>query len=126
GIFDIVAHPDIFMEIRDTMTDEQSKKLFDENSVIASQIICEKARDMGIPIEINLGGINNNQILLDGNLSYPHPTFWKVASEIDGLQIIQGIDVHDYLKTFEQVDEFSVLISNIISLVQDKIITSEY
>lgn len=126
GIFDIVAHPDIFMEIRDTMTDEQSKKLFDENSVIASQIICEKARDMGIPIEINLGGINNNQILLDGNLSYPHPIFWKVASEIDGLQIIQGIDVHDYLKTFEQVDEFSVSISNIISLVQDKIITSEY
>jgi len=125
GIFDIVAHPDIFMEIRDTMTDEQSKKLFDENSVIASQIICEKARDMGIPIEINFGGVNKNQILSDGNLSYPHPTFWKVASEIDGLKIIQGIDAHD-LKAFEQVDEFSATISNITNLVQDKIITSEY
>jgi len=125
GIFDIVAHPDIFMEIRDTMTDEQSKKLFDENSVIASQIICEKARDMGIPIEINFGGVNKKQILSDGNLSYPHPTFWKVASEIDGLQIIQGIDAHN-LKAFEQVDEFSTSISNITSLVQDKIITSKY
>ena len=125
GIFDIVAHPDIFMEIRDTMTDEQSKKLFDENSLIASQIICEKARDMGIPIEINFSGVNKNQILSDGNLSYPHPTFWKVASEIDGLQIIQGIDAHD-LKAFEQVDEFSISISNITSLVQDKIITSSY
>ena len=125
GIFDIVAHPDIFMDIRDTMTDEQSKKLFDENSVIASQIICEKARDMGIPIEINFGGVNKNQILSDGNLSYPHPTFWKVASGIDGLKIIQGIDAHD-LKAFEQVDEFSATISNITNLVQDKIITSEY
>lgn len=125
GIFDIVAHPDIFMEIRDTMTDEHSKKLFDENSIIASQIICEKARDMGIPIEINFGGVNKNQILSDGNLSYPHPTFWKVASEIDGLKIIQGIDAHD-LKAFEQVDEFSATISNITNLVQDKIITSEY
>lgn len=125
GIFDIVAHPDIFMEIRDTMTDEEAKKLFDENSVIASQIICEKARDMAIPIEMNFGGINKNQILSDGNLSYPHPTFWKVASEIDGLQIIQGIDAHD-LKAFQQVDELSKSISNITSLVQDKIITSEY
>lgn len=125
GIFDIVAHPDIFMEIRDTMTDEQSKKLFDENSMIASQIICEKARDMGIPIEINFGGVNKNQILSDGNLSYPHPTFWKIASEIDGLQIIQGIDAHN-LKAFEQVDELSTSITNITSLVQDKIITSEY
>lgn len=125
GIFDILAHPDIFMEIRDTMTDEHSKKLFDENSIIASQIICEKARDMGIPIEINFGGVNKNQILSDGNLSYPHPTFWKVASEIDGLKIIQGIDAHD-LKAFEQVDEFSATISNITNLVQDKIITSEY
>ena len=125
GIFDIVAHPDIFMEIRDRMTDEHSKKLFDENSIIASQIICEKARDMGIPIEINFGGVNKNQILSDGNLSYPHPTFWKVASEIDGLKIIQGIDAHD-LKAFEQVDEFSATISNITNLVQDKIITSEY
>ena len=125
GIFDIIAHPDIFMEIRDSMTDEHSKKLFDENSIIASQIICEKARDMGIPIEINFGGVNKNQILSDGNLSYPHPTFWKVASEIDGLKIIQGIDAHD-LKAFEQADEFSSTISNITNLVQDKIITGEY
>ena len=125
GIFDIVAHPDIFMEIRDTMTDEQAKKLFDENSIIASQIICEKARDMGIPIEINFGGVNKNQVLSDGNLSYPHPTFWKVASEIEGLKIIQGIDAHN-LKAFEQVDKFSTSISRITELVHDKIITSKY
>ncbi len=95
GIFDIVAHPDHFMEFRDTIINEEDKKLFDENSVIASQIICEKARDMRIPIEINLFHALNNKTLSDGNLAYPHPTFWQVAQEIDGLQILKGIDAHD-------------------------------
>lgn len=125
GIFDIVAHPDIFMEIRDTMTDEQSKKLFDENSVIASQIICEKARDMGIPIEINFGGVNKNQILSDGNLSYPHPTFWKVAQEIDGLKVLKGVDAHD-LGAFIDIPKAEQQIASIEQMVSDKMIKGTY
>lgn len=125
GIFDIVSHPDIFMEFRDTMADEQSKQLFEENSIIASQIICEKARDMGIPIEINFGGVNKNQILSYGNLTYPHPTFWKVASEIEGLQVLKGIDAHD-LSAIENADKFATLVSSITDIVADKMVTESY
>ncbi len=125
GIFDIVAHPDIFMEFRDTMPDEQAKQLFEENSIIASQIICEKARDMGIPIEINLGGVNKYQILSDGNLTYPHPNFWKAASEIEGLQVIQGIDAHN-LGAIENANKYASLVSSITDMVSDKMVAESY
>jgi len=121
GIFDIVAHPDIFMQYRDTMLDENSKKLFDENSVLASQVICEKARDMGIPLEINFGGLEKNMKFNDGNLSYPHPTFWEVAKEIDGLQVIQGIDSHD-LSSINNYKQSSQNISSISNFVSDKLL----
>ena len=39
--------------------------------------------------------------------------------------VVPRIDAHN-LKAFEQVDELSTSITNITSLVQDKIITSEY
>ena len=125
GLFDIVAHPDIFMEFRDTIQDDESKKLFEENSVIASQIICEKARDMGIPIEINLGSAENNDILSDGNLAYPHPTFWKVSSEIEGLKVVKGIDAH-HLKAFENASECEILVSNISDMVKEKLIEKDF
>lgn len=125
GIFDIVAHPDHFMEFRDTIVSEEDRKLFDENAILASQIICEKARDMGIPIEINLSPALNNQILLDGNLRYPHPTFWKVASEIDGLQVLKGVDAHN-LSAFQNVGQVQQLIGNVEQLVSDKLIKGSY
>ena len=125
GIFDIVAHPDHFMEFRDTIINEEDKKLFDENSVIASQIICEKARDMRIPIEINLFHALNNKTLSDGNLAYPHPTFWQVAQEIDGLQILKGIDAHD-ISAFKNVLQAEHLIGNIEQMVSDKLIQGNY
>ena len=125
GIFDIVAHPDYFMEFRDTIVSEEDRKLFDENAILASQIICEKARDMGIPIEINLSPTLNNQILSDGNLKYPHPTFWKVASEIDGLQVLKGVDAHD-LSAFKNIGQAQQLIGNVEQLVSDKLIRESY
>lgn len=125
GLFDIVAHPDVFMQFRDTMIDDESRKLFDENSILASQIICEKARDMGIPIEINLGPATNKEVLSDGSLAFPHPTFWKVASEIEGLKVLQGIDAH-YLEAFEKAQESSQLVSNITEMVKDKIVDKNY
>ena len=125
GIFDIVAHPDHFMEFRDTIVSEEDKKLFDKNAILASQIICEKARDMGIPIEINMSPALNDQILSDGNLTYPHPIFWKVAQEIDGLQVLKGVDAHD-LSAFKNVNQAQQLIGNIEQMVSDKLIKSSY
>ncbi len=125
GIFDIIAHPVYFMEFRDTMVSEEDKKLFDENAILASQIICEKARDMGIPIEINLSPALNNQILSDGNLAFPHPTFWKVAQEIDGLQVLKGVDAND-LGAFKRVSQAEQLLGNIEQMVSDKLIQGSY
>ncbi len=125
GLFDIVAHPDIFMKYRDTVVGEENKQLFLENSLLASQIICEKASEMGIPLEINLGGVEKNDILSDGKLSYPHSSFWKVASEIEGLKVLYGVDAH-HLKSFKNVNEKIEKASNIAELVKNKIIKDDY
>ena len=115
GIFDIIAHPDIFMELRDTMETDEAKELFDRNASIASQIICEKARDMGIPIEINLSN----------DKSYPNPTFWNVAKDIEGLKVLKGIDAHS-LESFKSAIKSEELISDIEKMVSDKMITGTY
>ena len=94
GIFDIVAHPDIFMEYRDSLASEEAKRQFDDNAVVASQMICNKAKEIGIPIELNFAGIDKGQIMSDGEYSYPHPTFWKIASDT-GVQVLYGVDAHD-------------------------------
>lgn len=125
GIFDIVAHPDIFMKYRDTMETEESKKLFDENSILASQIICEKARDMGIPIEINFGAVEQNKTLSDEKLEYPYLAFWGVAKEIEGLKVLYGLDAHN-LNAFENVREGYDRVSQITEMVSDKIIRENY
>ena len=125
GIFDIVAHPDHFMVFRDTMESDEARKLFDENAVLASQIICEKARDMGIPIEINLAKATSGKVLTDGSLAYPHPTFWKVAQEIEGLKILKGVDAHD-LGAFKDIPKAEQQISSIEQMVSDKMIIGTY
>lgn len=125
GIFDIVAHPDIFMQFRDTMTSEENKSLFDENSLIASQIICEKAKDMGIPLEINLNGAFDSQLHSNDSLKYPSKTFWKVASEIDGLQVLQGIDAHT-LRCIQDVDKSAMKVSDITEMMRDKFVSKDY
>ena len=94
GIFDIVAHPDIFMQHRDSLATEEAKRQFEANSIVASQMICNKAKELGIPIELNFAGINKGQMMSDGEYSYPHSTFWKIASET-GVQVLYGVDAHD-------------------------------
>ena len=87
GLFDIVAHPDLFMNNRTNMTSEEDKKIFDENSKKAFKMICETSLEMGIPLEFNLAGI-------DKKAAYPDKDFWKVASEM-GVKVIVGADAHD-------------------------------
>jgi len=93
GLFDIVAHPDIFMKFRDSLDSEEAKHLFDTNAQLASQAICDKAKEIGIPIELNFAGIDKNKVMSDGEYSYPHSMFWKIASET-GVQVLYGVDAH--------------------------------
>jgi len=93
GIFDIVAHPDIFMQFRDSLDTEEKKNLFMKNAKIASRTICDKAKELGIPIELNFGGINKGTIMQDGQLAYPHSDFWQIAAET-GVSVLYGVDAH--------------------------------
>lgn len=93
GIFDIVAHPDTFMQFRDSLDTEEKKNLFMQNAKIASQAICDKAKELGIPIELNFGEINKGTIMKDGQLAYPHSEFWQIAAET-GVSVLYGVDAH--------------------------------
>lgn len=93
GIFDIVAHPDTFMQFRDSLDTEEKKNLFMQNAKIASQAICDKAKELGIPVELNFGGINKGTIMQDGQLAYPHSEFWQIAAET-GVYVLYGVDAH--------------------------------
>ena len=87
GIFDIVAHPDIFFKERDTLESEEEKQQFDENAKIASRMICEKAKDMNIPVELNLSASYKND-------NYPNKIFWEIARETE-VKVVVGADAHD-------------------------------
>ena len=93
GLFDIVAHPDIFMKFRDEVKTEEGKKLFLENAKEASRLICRKAKEMGIPLELNFGGILVGRKLSDGEYAYPHSLFWEIAAE-EKVPTLYGVDAH--------------------------------
>lgn len=88
GLFDIVAHPDIFMETRDLIS-EQERPLFDKNAQIASKMICEKSKDLGIPLEINLKNLEGNKT----SIPYPNPMFWSEAAKVQA-PVLYGADAH--------------------------------
>lgn len=123
GLFDIVAHPDCFLEFRDTINDDD-KVTYEENCIKASRMICQKASEVGIPLEINLGNALNNKFLNDGNLGIPHPLFWKIAKGYD-VKVIKGIDAHS-LSAFKNLDKGQELITNIEQMVSDKMIKGPY
>ncbi len=86
GLFDIVAHPDIFMEQLKTIRSEEDRTLFLKNATEAAKMICSKANEMGIPLELNLSGAANDK-------SYPNQLFWKIAKE-ENVKVISSADAH--------------------------------
>lgn len=101
GIYDIVAHPDIFMEGREKLEGEEQQE-FDKNALIASRMICEQAKRLQIPLELNLAGI-----IMDK--PYPDKSFWAIAKEYQ-VPVLYGVDAHDpnqirmYQETIEQLE----------------------
>ena len=83
GLFSYVAHPDLFMRGYDS---------FDEDCRKVSEDIIKTAIKTGTPLEYNLLGLKHG--INDGKPGYPHPEFWKIASELKPKTII-GIDAHD-------------------------------
>ena len=75
GKFTYVAHPDLINFVGDvTIYRRQIRNL------------CRAAKEMGIPLEINLLGMAYNR-------HYPNEHFWEIAAE-EGCQAILGLDAH--------------------------------
>ena len=87
GLFDIVAHPDIFMCYSGTFTQIEDQNKFMENAKVAFEMICKKAKELNIPLEINLHGIVENK-------GYPNKLFWETCERI-GAPVIYGVDAHE-------------------------------
>ena len=78
GLPDVIAHPDLFMQARDSFGTKEEK---------ITRAICRKAIEKGIPLEINFGKIASkieSEMPLDElkkRIPYPSPEFWKIVAE---------------------------------------------
>lgn len=86
NLYSYVAHPDLFMI---------GKRTWSPACREATIAIATKAKEKGIPLEINSGGIRRGPRTIEGvvNFQYPYDDFWKIVEEI-GNEVIFGIDAH--------------------------------
>lgn len=75
GVYSYVAHPDLVL--RHDPTDDELEKL---------RPICKRAKELGIPLEINFHGLLTNR-------AYPHERFWEMAAG-EHNDVIFGCDAH--------------------------------
>lgn len=90
GLFTYFAHPDLLHYIG-------------ENGFYIQQArrICREAKSCGIPLEINLLGIQERK-------HYPRPLFWEVAAE-EGCAVVLGRDAHNPQAMFDRASEQTAL-----------------
>ena len=85
GIYDYVAHPDLFCHVYDR---------FDADCAAASRDICEAAVALNIPLEYNLLGVQYHARVSERDkLGYPCVHFWEIAARYPVRAII-GFDAH--------------------------------
>ena len=76
GAITYLAHPDVY-------NFTGSEQVYERHI----RPLCRHARDLDIPLEINLLGLRTNR-------HYPRPHFWQIAGE-EGCKVILGCDAHD-------------------------------
>lgn len=93
GLFSFVAHPDHFMSWY---------PLWDDKCEECARRILDKACELGIPIEINMGFSYRKKYQGRRDYLYPHPRFWEVAEEYP-VKVLIGMDIHNpkYFKSNE-------------------------
>ena len=99
GIPDIIAHPDLFMYVRDDFGELENR---------ISHMICMAAEKYNIPLEINLHDIfkkvynknaRENKLSIEEKkeklkaVRYPCKNFWDIAST-HNVKVLCGIDAH--------------------------------
>ena len=75
GLFSYLAHPDLINFTGD-------ERIYDR----AMRKLCRAARDLDLPVEINLLGMAEEK-------QYPNPAFWRIAGE-EGMTAVLGVDAH--------------------------------
>lgn len=85
GLFCYVAHPDLFMRHRHA---EEFNKTCEQ----ATDMICQAAREMHMPIEYNLLGLDSQ--LRGFSRGYPSQPFWAYAKKYNNT-VILGVDAHE-------------------------------
>ena len=118
GLFDYIAHPDYFLKFRDTIKDNYNTYI--ENSKKCFKMICEKAKKLDIPLEINLSFINNVKIMKDNEYPYPHSLFYNTINKI-GNKCVIGIDAHNTNVIKKYKDSFNKVLRDFpnINIIYD-------
>jgi histidinol-phosphatase (PHP family) len=87
GLFLYVAHPDLFMIWYHT---------FDDDALKASRLIIDKAKELNMPLEVNMGP---SRWACEGDLAgeklvpYPDPRFWDLVAKAK-VNVVIGVDAH--------------------------------
>lgn len=81
GLFIYLAHPDLYV----TMFNH-----WDEKCVEYAHALCKKAKELDMPIELNINGLHWNH---DDRLKYSYKEFFKIASSYHN-KVIIGYDSH--------------------------------
>ena len=106
GLFSYVAHPDIFLQgyhFDDEFVDNQIRR------------ICQKAKVLNLPLELNYGKIRIGLTKYgahDAYNHYPFYKFWKVVGEYD-IPVVLGIDAH-------APEEFAIDCSSVVNEFKEK------
>ena len=96
GLFDCVAHPDLFCHIYAE---------FDGDCAAAARDICDAAVALDIPLEYNLLGIQYHARVGERDkLGYPCSRFWEIAAQ-RGARAVIGFDAH-HPEQLDRVDLF--------------------
>ena len=84
GLFAYLAHPDLCLA-DNTQYDDVCKE--------AVHSICRKAKELDIPLEYNLYGVDKQGRGRQKGMGYPCNIFWETAAEY-GCRAIIGVDAH--------------------------------
>ena len=84
GLYDYVAHPDLFCF---------NYAVFDAECEAVSRDLCAAAEAYHLPLEYNLMGVQHAEAGVGNGLGYPCRRFWEIASDYH-IRAIVGLDGH--------------------------------
>ena len=112
GIFDIVAHPDLFFKYLKMVSDENREEYL-QNAEKGLRMICEKSKELGIPVEVNFGALSGEEAK-KGDIPYPSSMFLSIASEV-GCPVMFGVDAH-HPASFDSYSAWRTMTSSLYPL----------